>query len=73
MPKNKSEPKEAFHYKPPDKAIKEKYHYIFEIDAPLEYRVPKLIFDKVIAAVILGLTFPFILIIKFKEGKHSKN
>ena len=26
---NKPEPKEAFHYKPPDKYTKEKYSYIF--------------------------------------------
>ena len=42
------EPIEAFPYKPPSDDIKEKYKYIFELDKPLEDRIFKKIFDKVI-------------------------
>ena len=44
----KSEPKEAFHYKPPNDIIKEKYQHIFKIDAPLKSCFAKYLFDKVI-------------------------
>ena len=40
----KIEPKEAYHYKPPDKYIREKYKHIFNIDLLLENRMPKYIF-----------------------------
>ena len=42
---NKPEPKEAFHYKAPDDYIREKYGHIFNIEGPLESRIPKYLFD----------------------------
>ena len=61
---NKSEPKEAFHYKPPDNVIKEKYHHIFQLKRPVERRIIKYLFDKFVSTVILLLTFPFLLFLK---------
>jgi len=65
MLENKSEPKEAFHYKPPDKQIKEKYGHIFKINVPLESRMPKYLFDKVSAILALLIATPLLLILKF--------
>lgn len=62
---NKPEPREAFHYKPPDEIIKEKYHHIFKIDAPLKSCISKYLFDKVVSFIVLVVIFPFLLIIKF--------
>ena len=33
---DQTEPKEAFHYKPPTKAVKSKYYHIFNLDKPCE-------------------------------------
>ena len=62
--KNKPEPKEAFPYKPPDDAIKEKYRHVFEIDKPLDDRFLKLVFDKVVAALLLVAAAPILLLLK---------
>ena len=59
------EPKEAFHYKPPDKQIKEKYDHIFKINVPLESRIPKYLFDKIGAFIVLLIVTPLLLILKF--------
>jgi len=61
----KPEPKEAFHYKPPDDIIKEKYQHIFNLDAPLKSRFYKYLFDKVVSLIVLILLAPLLLIIKF--------
>lgn len=58
------EPKEAFPYKPPDDAIRAKYQRIFAIKEPLPDRLPKLIFDKVVAAVLLLAATPILLLLK---------
>ena len=62
--KNKPEPKEAFPYKPPDETIKEKYGHIFEIDKSLDDRFLKLVFDKVVAALLLTAAAPVLLLLK---------
>jgi lipopolysaccharide/colanic/teichoic acid biosynthesis glycosyltransferase len=62
--KNGSEPKEAFPYKPPDHAIKEKYRHIFQIGNPLDDRFLKLVFDKVAAALLLFAFAPILLLLK---------
>ena len=62
---NRVEPKEAFHYKPPDKQIKEKYDHIFKINVPLESRIPKYLFDKIGAFFVLLIVTPLLLILKF--------
>jgi lipopolysaccharide/colanic/teichoic acid biosynthesis glycosyltransferase len=67
----KSEPKEAFPYKPPSQEIKEKYQHIFALKKPLDDRLPKLIFDKVVAALLLLVASPVLLLLRiayFIEG-----
>lgn len=58
------EPKEAFPYKPPTEAIKQKYQAIFELTEPLPERLPKLIFDKLVAGLLLLAAAPFLLLLK---------
>jgi len=62
---NMSEPNEAFHYKPPDENIRQKYKHIFNLGNPLDQRTAKIIFDKLAAALVLFIIFPFLLILKF--------
>lgn len=61
---NPAEPKEAFPYKPPDDAIKAKYRHIFELRDPLPGRLPKVIFDKIVAALLLLAAAPILLLLK---------
>ena len=58
------EPKEAFPYKPPTEEIKTKYASIFELTEPLPDRLPKLIFDKVVACFLLLAAAPALLLLK---------
>lgn len=58
------EPKEAFPYKPPGKEIKENYQHIFALAKPLDDRLPKLIFDKGVAAFALLLSSPILLLLR---------
>ena len=62
---NMSEPKEAFHYKPPEEKIRQQYKHIFNLGNPLAQRTAKIIFDKLAAALVLFIIFPFLLILKF--------
>jgi lipopolysaccharide/colanic/teichoic acid biosynthesis glycosyltransferase len=57
----KAEPKEAFPYKPPTEEIKNQYKELFELKNPLKVPMPKLIFDKLMATVILTCCLPIIL------------
>jgi lipopolysaccharide/colanic/teichoic acid biosynthesis glycosyltransferase len=59
------EPKEAFPYRPPDAAIREKYRHVFEIDRPLDDRLAKVVFDKSVAALLLTAAAPVLLLLKF--------
>jgi lipopolysaccharide/colanic/teichoic acid biosynthesis glycosyltransferase len=52
------EPKEAFPYKPPDDNLKKRYQHIFALERPLDDRLPKLLFDKVVAVFALLLSSP---------------
>jgi len=61
---NNSEPKEAFHYKPPDDIIKKKYHHIFELKKPLMINFVKYLFDKMTAISVLIIISPLLLIFK---------
>ena len=66
-----SEPVEAFPYTPPTDEIRRKYKEIFELTEPLKVPLPKLIFDKLVAFVILTFCLPVIvllLLINFIEG-----
>lgn len=58
------EPREAFPYKPPDDDIMRRYAHIFKIDKPLPARLPKLIFDKVMALIMLVIAAPILLLLK---------
>ncbi|MBW1792266.1 MAG: hypothetical protein JRJ14_08435, partial [Deltaproteobacteria bacterium] len=58
--KDEHEPEEAFPYKPPDDNLKKKYQHIFALDHPLEDKLPKLFFDKVVGALALLLAFPIL-------------
>jgi lipopolysaccharide/colanic/teichoic acid biosynthesis glycosyltransferase len=58
------EPKEAFPYKPPTDDIKRTYSHLFELDRPLPDRLPKLIFDKLVAGILLLLAAPILLVLK---------
>ena len=60
----KTEPKEAFHYIPPDEYIREKYRHIFNIDLPLESRIPKYLFDKIVAFFVLLIVTPLLMLLK---------
>lgn len=66
-----SEPIEAFPYTPPTEEIKEKYREIFELNQPIKIRFLKLVFDKLVAFILLILFSPAIfilLIFNFIEG-----
>lgn len=58
------EPSEAFPYTPPTDEIKAKYAHIFEIKEPLSIRFSKLVFDKVVATVLLVFSLPILLLLK---------
>lgn len=65
------EPKEAFPYKPPTEELKNKYKELFELKKPLKVPFPKLVFDKLLALIILTCCLPiiiFLLIFNFLEG-----
>ena len=64
VPTEMAEPKEAFHYRPPDEYTREKYSYIFKINAPLESRIPKYLFDKIAAFFVLLIVTPLLMFLK---------
>ena len=60
----KSEPKEAFPYKPPTEDVRLKYKHVFELTEPLSPRFFKVIFDKMVAALILMIATPVLAVMK---------
>jgi lipopolysaccharide/colanic/teichoic acid biosynthesis glycosyltransferase len=62
--KKAEEPKEAFPYRPPDESIKEKYKLIFQLLEPLPNRPLKVLFDKLVAAILLLLASPVLVLLK---------
>jgi len=58
-----NEPKEAFPYQPPTEEIKEKYKELFELKEGIEVPIPKLVFDKLVAFVILLFCLPIIILL----------
>lgn len=58
------EPTEAFPYKPPTDAMRAKYAHIFELVGPLPPRLFKLMFDKLVALILLTLSAPVLLLLK---------
>ncbi len=66
-----TEPKEAFPYQPPTAEIKTQYNELFRIEESLSVPLLKLIFDKLVAFLILTACLPVILmlyLINFFEG-----
>lgn len=58
------EPSEAFPYTPPDEAIKRKYSHIFEMNTPLQDRIIKVSFDKILSFILILISAPILLILK---------
>ena len=58
------EPIEAFPYTPPSEEIKIKYGHIFDLKKHLHPRFFKLIFDKLVAIVMLVISIPIFLLLK---------
>ena len=59
-----NEPTEAFPYKPPSEEIIKKYRHIFELEKGLRPRFSKILFDKVIAFILLTVSLPILFVIK---------
>lgn len=62
--KKELEPSEAFPYQPPTDEIRCKYRHLFEMTEPLPPRFIKVIFDKVVAAIMSLLSAPVLLLLK---------
>jgi lipopolysaccharide/colanic/teichoic acid biosynthesis glycosyltransferase len=58
-----TEPTEAFPYKAPSKMVKAEYAEIFHIDDPLAIRPDKLLFDKIVALLVLILAIPILVLV----------
>ena len=59
-----NEPTEAFPYRPPTPEIRARFADIFRIDGPLPSRFFKVAFDKLVAAVMLVVAAPILLLLK---------
>jgi lipopolysaccharide/colanic/teichoic acid biosynthesis glycosyltransferase len=59
------EPPEAFPYSPPTAEIKARYANIFQLKKPLPQRTAKLLFDKFCALILIFISIPILLILKF--------
>lgn len=62
--KSSSEPPEAFPYEPPSSDILNQFSYIFRIDKPLQPKLLKTIFDKLISIFFLVISCPIFAVIK---------
>lgn len=58
------EPKEAFPYKPPTNEVRARYAHIFSLKEPLPPRFFKVLFDKLVATVLLVISAPILLLLK---------
>jgi len=58
------EPKEAFPYKAPDEILKHTYAHIFALEQPLGGRTLKVLFDKLVAGLLLLAALPVLLALK---------
>jgi lipopolysaccharide/colanic/teichoic acid biosynthesis glycosyltransferase len=59
-----AEPKEAFPYKPPTDELRARYAHVFALGKPLPPRFFKVLFDKVVALILLILATPVLLLLK---------
>ena len=62
---SKNEPTEAFPYKPPTPEVLESYPHIFNLKETLPPRFFKITFDKLVAVVLLLISAPILLLLKF--------
>ena len=60
----RSEPKEAFPYKPPSKELYQRYSHLFDLKSPLPQRLLKGLFDKFIAIVLIFFSLPILVLLK---------
>lgn len=60
-----AEPKEAFPYKPPTQEVRERFAHVFALTEPLPPRFFKVLFDKVVAFILLVAALPLLLLLKF--------
>jgi len=58
------EPKEAFPYKPPTDEVRARYAHVFALKEPLPPRFFKVLFDKVVALILLIVAAPLLLLLK---------
>ncbi len=58
------EPKEAFPYKPPTEQIRSRYGHIFKLKDPLPTRFFKVVFEKIVATLLLIFALPIFLVLK---------
>lgn len=65
MNRKKIEPSEAFPYTPPTQEILQKYPHIFKFNKPLQPRFFKVFFDKLVALLLILISVPILLILKF--------
>jgi lipopolysaccharide/colanic/teichoic acid biosynthesis glycosyltransferase len=57
-------PKEAFPYRPPSRETLDLYRDIFKLKRPLRLSLSKVMFDKVMAVILLALSLPIFLLLK---------
>lgn len=57
------EPKEAFLYIGPDEFIRNKYKEIFQIKTPIKTPILKLMFDKIVALILLVVCSPILILL----------
>tara|TARA_B100000795_G_C22776794_1_gene430369 strand:+ start:1055 stop:1777 length:723 start_codon:yes stop_codon:yes gene_type:complete len=62
--KSNLEPKEAFPYRAPSEEVRLKYQHIFKLENPLPSRFFKVLFDKVVALLMLVIAAPILLLLK---------
>lgn len=62
--KKEFEPREAFPYQPPTEEIRRKYCNLFQMTEPLPPRFIKVVFDKVLAAIMALVSAPVLLLLK---------
>jgi lipopolysaccharide/colanic/teichoic acid biosynthesis glycosyltransferase len=60
---SEDEPDEAFPYRPPSDQLKKEYDEIFKLRTPLKVRTDKLIFDKIVASVVIIISLPVLICI----------
>jgi lipopolysaccharide/colanic/teichoic acid biosynthesis glycosyltransferase len=61
---NIKEPAEAFPYSAPTEEIIKKYNHIFELKGELDQRISKLLFDKIIALILIVISTPILIFLK---------